>query len=133
MQADQITLQVDPANNDTIVPEVFTRYVESENRSEYIGVNHLPEARNKFALYRTFPTRSGNFKGVAKSAVKFTEDKVVPGVDAASSLTAPAILEISFSVPVGVSIADIVALRQRAIAALDDDTVMNALNTQLLI
>nr|URG16398.1 MAG: coat protein [Leviviridae sp.] len=133
MQANQISLNVDPANDSTIVPETYDRYQEFENRSVYIGSTHVPEARDMIAFYRTFPTKSGNFKGVSKSAVKITEDVEVAGVDSATTLTAPVIIEISFSVPVGTPTAELVNARQRAIALLDDDTLMNSVNVQLMV
>lgn len=133
MQADNLTLSVDALNNSSPANEVYTRFEELPNRSTYIGADHAPELRNQLALYRTFATKSGNFKGVSKSAVKFTQDLEVPGVDSSTTLTAPAILEVSFSVPVGAEVADILHLRQRVIALLDADTIMNALNIQLMV
>lgn len=133
MLANQIDLSVDATNVGTPATQSYDRYEEFQNRSVYIGADHLPEARNMFAVYRTFPTKSGNFKGVSKSAVKFTQDAEVPGVDSATTLTAPIIIEVSFSVPVGCTNAELMEMRQRAIAALDDDTLMDALNVQLMV
>lgn len=133
MQPNQLILQVDPANDATVVAETYDRFEEFQNRSTYIGVNHVPEDRDTLTLYRSFPTKSGNFKGVAKTAAKFSKDFGVEGVDGVTTVTAPAIIDISFSLPVGITDADIVKLRQRAIALLDDDTVMNALNRQLMV
>lgn len=133
MQSDQIVLAVDAANDSNPANETFSRYQEFENRSVYIGPGHLPEARNMLALYRTFPTRVGNFKGVLKTSVKLTKDMEVAGVDSSTAITSPAILELSFSVPVGVTAANLVHLRQTALALLDDDTFMNSLNIQQVI
>lgn len=133
MQADSIVLPVDPANNSTVVNETFTRYKEMQDRTTYIGLGHVPELRNEMSIYRTFPSRSGNFKGTSKSALKFTQDKEVAGVDSSTTLTAPMILDISFSLPVGVTAAEVKAFRQRAIAALDSDTFMDGLNIQLMV
>jgi hypothetical protein len=133
MLANQITLSVDAANDGNAANQTYDRYEEFQNRSVYIGTDHLPEARNMFAVYRTFPTKSGNFKGVSKSAVKFTQDVEVAGVDSSTTLTAPIIVELSFSVPVGAASADLTELRQRVLAALDDDTLMDALNVQLMV
>lgn len=133
MQANTVTIQNDVLNNGTPVAEVFERHEEFQNRSTYIGALHSLQSRNTVNLYRTFPTKSGNFRGVAKSALKFTKDFVVPGVDSGVALTSPMIVEISFSIPVGVAAADIKAARQRAIAFLDSDTLMDALNVQLMI
>ncbi len=133
MQANTITLQVDVLNNATLVAEPFERFEEFQNRSVYIGANHTPEARDTISLYRTFPKKSGNFKGVAKTAVKLSRDVQVTGVDGVSDLTAPFIIDISFSVPVGVSAADVLKYRQTAIAMLDLDSVMDALNNQQMV
>lgn len=133
MQADQISISVDAANDGNPATVTYDRYEEFQNRSVYIGSTHVPEARDILALYRTFPTKSGNFKGVSKSAVKFTEDIEVAGVDASTTLTSPLIIEVSFSVPVGATSADVVKARQKALAILDDDALMNALNIQLMV
>jgi hypothetical protein len=134
MQADTINVNVDTLNDTTtIVPETYTRYDEYQNRSVYIGENHALDARDTVSLYRTFPKVNGNFKGVSKSAIKLTKDFSVDGVDGVSTLTAPFILDISFSIPVGVSAADVLIIRQRALAFLDSDTVMDALNNKLMV
>lgn len=128
-----ITLQVDPANNSTVVPEAYTRYDEYQNRSVYTGPNHSLSAKDTMTFYRTSPKRSGNFKGVAKSSIKFTRDRIVEGVDDTTTVNALEIGEVNFSLPVGFTSADVIALRQRIIAALDDDTLMGKLNEQLEI
>jgi len=133
MQPNQIVLAVDPENDDTIVNETYTRYEEFQNRATYIGAAHLPDTRDMLAIYRTFPTKSGNFKGTAKSSVKFTEDLQVAGVDSNTTLTAPLILELSFSVPVGATAAQVIHARQRLLALIDDDTIMDGLNIQLMV
>lgn len=133
MQANTITLSVDAANTGTPANQVYSRYEEYPNRSSYIGDDHLPEVRNTMGIYRTFPTRTGNFKGASKSAVKFTQDVVVPGVDSTTEITSPIIVEVSFSVPVGAASADLKELRQRVIAALDQDALMDSLSIQLMV
>lgn len=133
MQADQLSISVDAANTGSPATEVYDRYEENLNRSVYIGNAHLPEARDTITLYRTQATRTGNFKGVSKSAVKLTKDVDVDGVDSSTTLTSPIILDLSFSVPVGVTAADLVHVRQRALALLDDDTFMDSLNIQLMV
>lgn len=133
MQPSTITLAVDTANTGSTTNEVYSRYEETQNRTTYIGAGHTPDSRDTITLYRTQPTRTGNFKGVSKSSVKFTEDTEVSGVDSSTTLAAPMIMEISFSIPVGASTADVVHLRQRAHALIDDDSIMNALNIQLMV
>lgn len=133
MQQNELTLAVDASNNGTPANETYTRYEEYQNRTTYIGTDHLPDDRNSLAIYRTFPTKSGNFKGTAKSSVKFTQDVEVSGVDSSTTLTAPIILDLSFSVPVGAAAADLKHVRQRLLALLDDDSFMDSLNIQLMV
>lgn len=134
MQPDVITLSVDE-ENDGVGPvnHVYNRFDTSyPNRSGYIGANHTLAARNTLTLYRTLPKVSGNFMGVAKTAFKFSVDTTVLGVDG-SNVTAPVIVEVSFSVPVGVTAAATKIARQRALALLDLDSVMAPLNDQQMI
>lgn len=128
-----ITLAVDELNDTNTVNHVFDRFEEYSNRSVYIGANHALTARDTLSFYRSFPKASGNFKGVAKTAFKFTQDLVVDGVDGIAQLTSPIITEVSFSVPVGVTAAEQMIARQRNIALLDDDTLMAALMNQLMV
>lgn len=133
MQNDTITLSVDKLNNGTTTDELYSRFEEFQNRSVYIGENHTPDARNTVSLYRSFPTKNGNFKGVQKTSIKLSKDHVVAGVDGVSQLTAPAIIDISFSFPVGTSVEDQLVMRQRALALLDLDSVMVPLNSQCMV
>lgn len=134
MQPNEVTLSVDE-QNDGVGPvnHVFTRFEEYQNRSVYIGANHTIEAKDTLGFYRTQPKPSGNFKGVAKSAFKFSKDVTVVGADGLSQLSAPIIVDISFSIPVGATHADILIARQRALSLLDLDSVMTPLNEQLMI
>jgi hypothetical protein len=133
MQPNEITISVDVANDANLVNEVYSRFEEYLNRTIYIGDNHALASRNELALYRTFPKQSGNFKGVAKSAFKFTHDVVVPGVDGNTSLTSPIIMEVSFSIPVGAADADVLHARQRLVGLADLDTIMAPLNQKLMV
>lgn len=127
MQPDTITLAIDELNNATLVNKVFTRFDEYQNRSVYNSADHTIVAKDTLSLYRTPPKTSGNFRGTAKTAVKFSKDLVVLGVDG-SNLNAPIILEVSFSIPVGATTAQMLSLRQRVIALLDRDDIMVPLN-----
>lgn len=134
MQLDVITLSVDE-ENDGVGPvnHVYNRFEEHLNRSTYIGENHTLMSRNTLSLYRTSPKPSGNFKGVAKTSFKFTKDYVVPGVDESTNITAPVIVDVGFSIPVGVTATESKLRRQVALALLDLDSVMAPLNDQLMI
>jgi len=127
MQPEQITLQVDPNNDAIIVAEVYDRLLQDNNRTVYVGVNHASEARDTITLYRTFPTKSGNFKGVEKTAVKLTFDESVEGVDSTTTLTAPFIVDISISSPVGVLAANQKKAVMRAVSVLINDGVRDDL------
>lgn len=119
-----ITLSVDTTNDDTPENHVFTRYDEYQNRSVYNGPDHSLDTKELLTIYRTPPKPSGNFKGVAKSALKFARDVDVEGKDSTTTVAAVELGEISFSIPIGTTAADAMILRQRMIAALDDDALM---------
>lgn len=134
MQPDEITLSVDEENDGVgPVDHVYTRYEEFQNRSVYVGANHALDNKDTLTLYRTPPKPNGNFKGVAKTAYKFSKDYEVTGVDGVSTLVSPVIVEVSFSIPVGVSAANVLLERQRALALLDLDAVMTPLNVQQMV
>jgi hypothetical protein len=133
MQDNVLTLAVDELNDTNTVDHVFTRFEEYQNRSIYISADHELTARDILGLYRTFPKQNGNFKGTGKCSMKFTCDKSVEGVDGVASLTSPIIAEVSFSVPVGATVADQMIARQKLIALLDDDAIMVDLMNQLMV
>jgi len=131
--ANDITLNVDYLNDGNTTAEAYENEDRTGNRSTYAGENHALDARDQINFYRSYNTKNGNFKGVSKSSFKLTKDFTVTGVDGLAALTAPVICEVSFSIPVGVSAADVKKVRQRALALLDDDTIMDALNVKLMI
>lgn len=133
MLANVITLAVDVENDDTTVNQDYRRFNEEPNRTLYIGANHAFDSRDQMVVTRSFPTKSGNYKGTAKSSLKFTLDETVSAADGVASLTAPAIAEVSFSLPVGTTASKIKLIRQRIIAMLDNDATMDAINLQLEI
>lgn len=133
MLLDTLTLNVDVLNNGTVVPHVISRYEETQNRSVYVSTTHTPALRDQLAFFRSLPTRAGNFKGVQKTSFKFTKDITVPGVDATTNVSSALIVEVSFSVPAGLSSDVVKTARQKVIALLDDDSVMDKLNIQLMV
>lgn len=133
MQSNVITLNVDELNNDTTVSTPYTRFDEYQNRTVYVGENHTLASRDQLTLYRSFPSPSGNFKGVGKSSFKLSRDFIVDGADGVSQLVSPMIIEVKVSIPIGVSDADVLKMRQTAVAMLDLDTVMDELNQKLMI
>lgn len=124
-----ITLAVDKLNNGTLVNQAFRRFDEYQNRTVYTGPSHTLDSKDTMTLYRTPPKPSGNFRGTAKTSIKFSRDSVILGRDGVNVI-APEIGEINFSLPVGTSSADAIILRQRMIAALDHAFVV-ALTEQL--
>jgi hypothetical protein len=134
MQPDVITLAVDEENDGVgLVNHVYSRFDEYQNRTTYIGADHSLQSRNTLGLYRTLPKSNGNFRGVAKSAVKFSQDITVDGLDGVSQITAPIIVEVSVSLPVGATPADALIARQRVVALVDRDDIMTPLMEQLMI
>lgn len=126
-QPNEITLSVDYLNDGvTFTPEVYEQLDDSQpNRTVYSGENHANDARDLMTLYRSFPTKNGNFKGVQKSSIKMTKDHQVAGVDASTEITGTSIIDISMSLPVGLTVAEELVLRQRAAAALVHDFVVD--------
>lgn len=133
MLDNQIILPVDVDNSGTPVSQEFSRFSEYQNRSVYIGSGHSVSSKNNLSFYRSFPSKTGNFLGTAKSSFKVTEDIQVTGVDSSTVLTVPVIAEVNFSFPVGTLVAKQTEIRQRLLAILDDDTLMTKLNNQLMI
>lgn len=128
-----INLNVDTTNDDT--PEVIgiTRYDEYRDRSVYIFPAHTLEKRDMLGISRILPKKSGNFRGVARAGAKITLDVEVPGVDATTSYVQPLIADVTFAIPVGTDTVTVKEVRQRIIAFLDDDTVMDRLMDKLEI
>lgn len=128
MQPNTITVAVDVANTGTTTDFNFLRFDEFQNRSVYISESHDFASRDTLTLYRTFPKTSGNFRGVAKSAFKYSKDVIVTGVNGVDQITSPVIIEVSFAIPVTTASAVVTEMRQRAVGLLDLDTIMNNLN-----
>jgi len=135
-QPESITLTVDEANDGGTTVDVdytyenLTRY---PYRSNYIhSTQHAVDSRDQLNFYSTEPKAVGNFKGVQRSSFKFTRDIEVSGVDSSTTLTSPIIVEVKFSIPVGALDAEVLIQRQKAIALLDSDTIMNKLNLLLV-
>lgn len=132
MLDNSITLSVDTANTGSTTDLTYSRFEELTNRSSYISENHEPGARDTLAFYRTLPKPAGTFKGVRKTSVKFTRDFTVAD-SAGGTVDSPAIVEVNFSLPIGLTSAQIVEVRQRVLALLDTDTVMDKLNVLQMV
>jgi len=127
MQPDTITIACDVLNNGTTENHVFTRYREEGLKSTYIGPNHSPMAFDMLSLTANTPKPSGNFPGTQKSTFKRSKQFTVVGVNG-ENVVLPAIVEVSFSIPSGVSVADQLVLRQEVLNLLDQDALMVPLN-----
>lgn len=127
MLPNTITVGVDLLNNGTPTNQTWTRTDFFNTRSVYQHSDHTVVARDLLNFYRTPPTRTGNYNGVSKCAVKLSEDVEVPGFDKTTTLTAPLIGEVTFNLPVGSLASAHKVLRQRLIALLDDDVLMEQL------
>lgn len=66
----------------------------------YAGPLQTFTTRDKFELKRTFPKTSGTFKGVAKPVAKMTQTVII---NATTGETADAIVQLSASLPVGMT------------------------------
>lgn len=133
MQPNVITLPVDEGNNGTTTDHVYDRFEEHLDRTIYVTDAHLVNARDTLGLYRTHPKPSGNFRGTQKTSFKFTKDVVVTGVDGVAQLTAPLIIEVCVSAPVGTLSSDVLIARQRTLALLDNDSIMTPFMDRLMI
>lgn len=118
MLDNQITLPVDTLNNGTPSNRVYKRMEEYTSRSVYKGPSHTLSLRDTMGFYRSPVNRSGNSLGVAKSAMKLTQDITIPGADG-TNLIKPMIGDVLFSIPVGATPAQTLEFRQRMIAMID--------------
>jgi hypothetical protein len=77
------------------------------------------------------PNKNGNFRGTGKSGIKFTKDHSVDGVDTTTAVVVPAIIECNTSFPIGMTSAERVEMRQRLIAVLDNDNLVDRVQGDL--
>lgn len=107
MQPNTIAYTFDHDNDGgtAAIAMTLTRHAEELNSSTYRTGSHNTEAPDTLKFYRTAPKRSGNFLGAQKVSVKRTTTHVVDTADGLET-KAPGIVELSFSIPVGVSNAD---------------------------
>lgn len=129
-----ITLSVDAANDGNPVNYVYTSNsgVGGTDKTVFIHSAHTLAARRELAFLRRLPTRAGNFKGMAKSTVKFTRAVTVPGVDGVD-IDSFAIMEINFTFPVGSSTAFQKEVRQEGVALMDADAIIEPVNYNLVL
>lgn len=129
-QASTITLEVNEDNDDgstSLVTKTFDRKESYNGRSLYTTNASTSLLRETLGLYATDPKPSGNILGTSKASVKTTLDVSVPGADGVAVYTRPLIWEVSVSVPLGATDADILAERMKMVTLLMDDSVMDQL------
>lgn len=124
--SDSMTLHVDVQNNGHPVDNVYTFFDLYQNRAVYQSANHTIASPDTLTLYRTIPKPAGNFPGQAKVAAKFSKQVVVLGNDG-TDVSGPIITEISQSYPVGTTSARLLEERQKAVALVDRDDIMDKL------
>lgn len=95
--------------------KTFTLDRQTPDANDYVGANHTLSIKDVVRLSRVFPKPIPGFKGVARPKAKFTRTVVI---DAVTGATSDAILDISGSLPVGMTEADITALLADAAAFL---------------
>jgi len=122
-----ITLQVDVLANATLVDAPFRRFQEFADRSLYVGDAHSSTTKDTLQFYRTAAKPQGKSRGVQKCAVKLTATQSVPSTINDETILADEIAFLQFNLPVGISPARKLELRQRLIAMLKDDAVMGPL------
>lgn len=136
MQPNEITLTVDE-NNDggttANVDYVYNRFDTFTGRSVFNSNNHSEDSRETLSLYRTSAKASGLFRGVRKTAFKFTTDVQVVGTDGVSLITSPIITEVKMSIPLGATAEQAMLERQKALAFLDADNLSGELAIALSI
>lgn len=134
MQPNVITLNVDESNDGITTADVdyvYNRYDTYSTRSIFNGDGHLPDMRKQLSLYRTPAKSNGNFRGTTKSAFKFTTDISVAGVDGTTTVTSPIIFEVSASIPLGATSAQVLLEQMKVVAALKHATFARDLNVFL--
>lgn len=127
-----ITLAVDVLNNATLVNKVFTKLRSLKNGLQTVlfGPDHTSYSPDLLSCTVSDPKPNGNFKGVVRPIVKRSTTVSVAGVDDTTTISTPLIGTINFSVPVGVTAAQVMELRQDLIAVLDNDSIMDGMMLQ---
>lgn len=100
----------------------------SSGKSLYKLPGHSYAAKNQLQCFANEPKPSGNFMGTRRTSVKYTHGVTVAGRDLSTSVVAPIIVELSCSIPVGVSDEDAIAARQVIVCFAGQAEVINTLN-----
>lgn len=91
----------------TINAKTYTADAYASNSVGYIGALKTVSAKDDVSLRRTAPKATDTFSGVGRTSAKLTRTLTLTG---AKTLMGDAILDISVSVPVGYTAADVDSL-----------------------
>lgn len=91
----------------TINAKAYTADSFGTNRIGYIGAGKTVSVKDDVALTRTAPKATDAFSGVGRTSAKLTRTLTLTG---AKTVSGDAICEISMSVPVGYTAADVDAI-----------------------
>lgn len=127
MQAENITIAVDVLNDGNTVDQSFDRNRVEGNKSTYLGSASSDLCRDTLNLFRGDPKTGGGSNGTRRSTVKFTKDQLVDNQAGDGQHYLPLVGDVVFAVPVGTTAAECKLIRQRLIAMLDDDALMDDL------
>lgn len=118
-----LTVYIDNENDGSPIPVIISEIERAADRSRYKFPTHSLIARDYVDFYRTLNKKTGNFNGVAKSAIKVTRDVSVPGVDTTTTLVAPQIAHVTFANPVGVTPAQELEVAMRLVGCIIDSVI----------
>lgn len=111
-------LKLDGSATETLTYEKYI--AESLNKVVFRSNHHTLQDRDLCELFRSFPKKNGLFPGMAKSTAKFTLDSTIPNT-AGEEMSAPVIVTVKCSVPLGTSPAVTDAMRSRLAAFVATD------------
>lgn len=119
MLSSTIALNVDVANNGTIVVQNYERRSPSENT--FLGPSHnmVDAVVDELSVAVKLPKPTTDFKGNVRGTLKFQKS-----VTLTDGTKPKLILELAIVVPVGASAASVVEMCQKGIAFLDVDSVI---------
>lgn len=108
----EITVDYDGGGVGTPITEEWSNFDRLSNRSVYHSDAHTPILRDTLTIYRTLPKPTPTFYGVQKSAVKLSLDVSV-AIPNGETTRSPIIFEMSASIPVGATPADVLKQEER--------------------
>lgn len=129
-QPNEIILPVDVANDGNTVNQTYVHHRTEGNRSTYRGESSTLQSRDLIQIYATQARPGKGTLGASRQYVKTTRDVSVPNAAGDGNVVMPAIVNVEFSLPTGVTGEFVTELRQVAVAMLNNDAIMEDLNMQ---